>query len=123
MDALIMNNQPGLSQAQRQEVQRCIQELVHACQCRDANCSLCGCQKMKRLVHHTKMCQKKTNGGCPGCKQFIALCCYHARDCHEQECSVPFCHLIRIKLLQQALQRVQELEAQISPRQGLRGLG
>lgn len=61
--------------------QRCIQSLVHACQCRDANCRLPSCQKMKRVVQHTKVCKRKTNGGCPICKQLIALCCYHAKVC------------------------------------------
>ena len=56
-------------------IQRCIQSLVHACQCRDANCQLPSCRKMKRIVAHTKSCKRKTNGGCPICKQLIALCC------------------------------------------------
>ena len=54
---------------------------MHACQCRDANCRLPSCQKMKRVVQHTKICKRKTNGGCPICKQLIALCCYHAKHC------------------------------------------
>jgi hypothetical protein len=36
---------------------------------------------MKRVVQHTKICMRKTNGGCPICKQLIALCCYHAKHC------------------------------------------
>ncbi len=50
-------------------IQRCIQSLVHACQCRDANCLLPSCRKMKRVVAHTRSCKRKTNGGCPICKQ------------------------------------------------------
>lgn len=68
--------------------QRCIQSLVHACQCRDANCRLASCQKMRRVVNHTKQCKRKTNGGCPICKQLIALCCYHAKHCQETKCPV-----------------------------------
>ncbi|KAG9340360.1 hypothetical protein JZ751_021473 [Albula glossodonta] len=67
----------------RLSIQRCIQSLLHACQCRNANCSLVSCQKMKRVVQHTKGCKRKTNGGCPVCKQLIALCCYHAKHCQE----------------------------------------
>jgi hypothetical protein len=37
--------------------------------------------QMKRVVSHTKACKRKTNGGCPICKQLIALCCYHAKLC------------------------------------------
>lgn len=94
---------PG--EARKQSIQRCIQSLVHACQCRDANCRLPSCQKMKRVVAHTKNCKRKTNGGCPVCKQLIALCCYHAKHCQEAKCPVPFCPNIKHKLKQQQLQQ------------------
>nr|KAF6387655.1 hypothetical protein mMyoMyo1_008119 [Myotis myotis] len=85
-------------ESQRQAIQGCILSLVHACQCRNANCWLKSCQKMKRVVLHTKRCQRKTNGGCPVCKQLIALCCYHAKECQESPCPVPFCLNIKRKL-------------------------
>lgn len=56
-----------------------------------------------------KVCKRKTNGGCPICKQLIALCCYHAKHCIEAKCPVPFCANIKHKLRQQqAHQRVQQ---------------
>uniref|UniRef100_A0A8C1PY26 histone acetyltransferase n=1 Tax=Cyprinus carpio TaxID=7962 RepID=A0A8C1PY26_CYPCA len=100
---------PGDSR--RLSIQRCIQSLVHACQCRNANCSLPSCQKMKRVIQHTKGCKRKTNGGCPICKQLIALCCYHAKHCQENKCPVPFCLNIKQKLRQQQLQhRLQQAQ-------------
>ena len=72
-------------EARKLSIQRCIQSLVHACQCRDANCRLPSCHKMKRVVSHTKQCKRKTNGGGPICKQLIALCCYHAKLCQVRE--------------------------------------
>ena len=67
------------------------------------------CHKMKRVVSHTKQCKRKSNGGCPICKQLIALCCYHAKMCQEAKCPVPFCQSIKQKLKQQQLQqRLQE---------------
>ena len=67
------------------------------------------CRKMKRIVAHTKSCKRKTNGGCPICKQLIALCCYHAKACNEPKCPVPFCLNIKQKMRQQQLQqRLQE---------------
>merc|ERR1719211_857914 len=92
-------------EARKLSIQRCIQSLVHACQCRDANCRLPSCHKMKRVVSHTKQCKRKTNGGCPICKQLIALCCYHAKLCQEAKCPVPFCLNIKQKLRQQQLQQ------------------
>ena len=59
----------------------------------------------------TKGCKRKTNGGCPICKQLIALCCYHAKHCQENKCPVPFCLNIKQKLRQQQLQhRLQQAQ-------------
>ncbi|KAL3266918.1 hypothetical protein HHI36_011068 [Cryptolaemus montrouzieri] len=99
------------NEARKLSIQRCIHSLVHACQCRDANCRLTSCLKMKRVVTHTKVCKRKTNGGCPICKQLIALCCYHAKHCTETKCLVPFCSNIKHKLKQQQLQqRLQQAQ-------------
>ena len=98
-------------EARKLSIQRCINSLVHACQCRDANCRLPSCMKMKRVVHHTKGCKRKTNGECPICKQLITLCCYHAKHCTETKCMVPFCLNIKHKLRQQQLQhRLQQAQ-------------
>uniref|UniRef100_A0A1I8FTS9 histone acetyltransferase n=1 Tax=Macrostomum lignano TaxID=282301 RepID=A0A1I8FTS9_9PLAT len=67
----------------RVSIERCIKSLVHACTCRDANCCQQTCMKMKRVLYHTKVCQKKTSNSCSLCKQLIALCCYHAKFCSE----------------------------------------
>ena len=89
-------------------IQRCIQSLVHACQCRDANCRLPSCHSMKRVVTHTRNCQRKWNGGCPICKQLIALCCYHAKVCSDAKCPVQFCQNIKLKLRHRQLQQQQQ---------------
>uniref|UniRef100_A0A673NFC0 histone acetyltransferase n=1 Tax=Sinocyclocheilus rhinocerous TaxID=307959 RepID=A0A673NFC0_9TELE len=121
------NNQGGEANKSPQEsrrlsIQRCIQSLVHACQCRNANCSLPSCQKMKRVVQHTKGCKRKTNGGCPVCKQLIALCCYHAKHCQENKCPVPFClnikHKLRQQQIQQRLQQAQMMRRRMALMQG-----
>lgn len=72
-----------------ESVKRCITSLVHSCQCRDANCRRITCQKMKRVVQHTKICKKRHQANCcPVCKQLIALCCYHAKHCNLNTCPV-----------------------------------
>ncbi|ELK34588.1 CREB-binding protein [Myotis davidii] len=80
-------------------IQRCIQSLRHARQCPQASC-----QKMKRVVEHTKGCERKTNEACGVCKQFIALCSYHAKHCQESPCPIPYCLNIKQKLRQQEIQ-------------------
>ena len=101
---------PG--ESRRLSIQRCIQSLVHACQCRDANCRLPSCHKMKCVVKHAKTCKRKgsqnsqgPSANCPICKQLIALCCYHAKNCAENKCTVPYCLNIKAKLKQQQMQQ------------------
>jgi E1A/CREB-binding protein len=98
-------------EARRQSIQTCLQSLVHACHCRDANCRMVTCQKMKRLIQHSVACRRKNAGGCPVCKQLIALCCYHAKTCELPKCPVPFCCAIRQKLeRQRAEQRFKQMQ-------------
>ena len=80
----------GQDKDRKLSIQRCIQSLVHACQCRGANCNLPSCNKMKRVVAHTKQCKRKAEGNCPCCKQLIALCCYHAKICQVYDFSNNF---------------------------------
>ena len=79
---------PGLIYFLMELLQRCIQSLVHACQCKDANCRRLSCHKMKRVVQHTRACKKRQTTNCPVCKQLIALCCYHAKHCNGAQCQV-----------------------------------
>ncbi|XP_078496827.1 histone acetyltransferase p300-like [Lissotriton helveticus] len=95
----------------RSSIQRCIQSLVHACKCSNDNCSLLSCQKMKRVIQHTKDCKLKANLSCPICKELMALCCFHAKHCKVDRCPVPFCLSIKHKLQQQQLlQRLQQAQ-------------
>lgn len=92
--------QSSLGEARKLAMQRCIHSLVRSSQCRDANCRMASCQKMKRVVTHTMNCKQKLHGGCLTCKQLIALCCYHAKQCKEIKCLVLFCPSIKQKLYQ-----------------------
>ncbi|CAI2348116.1 unnamed protein product [Caenorhabditis sp. 36 PRJEB53466] len=115
------SNQDSNGNGSRYEsIQRCIASLVHACQCRDANCRRMSCHKMKRVVQHTKLCKKRINGTCPVCKQLIALCCYHAKHCTRDSCSVPFCMNIRQKLAEQ--KRSHQRRADMMMRRRMEGL-
>lgn len=86
----------NLSPATRKElVDRCIESLTHACQCKNGECNLPSCVKLKTILEHTKNCELKINGECKMCKQLIALCCYHAKNCENTCCEVPFCPNIK----------------------------
>jgi E1A/CREB-binding protein len=84
-----------------ESMQRCIQSLIHALQCKNANCRRNTCHKMKKVIAHNKQCKKRQQVNCPVCKHYISLCNYHAKYCNQQSCPVPFCSNIRQKLQEQ----------------------
>lgn len=84
----------------KQSIQKCIDSLVHACQCTNGQCPNPSCAKMKQVVAHTKACPTKAPT-CNICKQLVALCCYHAKHCNERQCPVPFCQGIKSRLADQ----------------------
>ena len=92
-------------EARKQSIQKCIQSLVHACQCHDMTCKLQSCIKMKRLIRHTRDCRLRNNGNCSICKQFVALCLFHARSCNENQCLVPLCSNVKQKLKKQRIEQ------------------
>ena len=101
------------AQSRRWSIEHCIQSLMHACQCRNASCDMAMCQKMKQVMAHTRRCRRKTNGGCPVCKQLIALCCYHSKHCRQAKCRMPFCAFIQYKLRQQRIADAQKMQPKV----------
>ena len=117
-------------EARRQSIERYTGSLEHATYCDDKHCTLQNCIKMKKVVSHGKSCKRKSNHGCPICKQLIALCCYHAKSCAKKQCLVPYCQYIKAKLQQQQLQqrlhqrqilrrRIAAMSRQAMPQPGL----
>ena len=104
-----LSNAPSQADSKKQSIQRCIQGLVHSCNCRDANCRMHSCQRLKRLVAHSRVCKKRQGqpNGCQICRQFVALCCYHSKTCEDTQnkCPVPFCSNIKNRMKQQQLQQ------------------
>ncbi|KAA3680711.1 E1A/CREB-binding protein [Paragonimus westermani] len=102
----------------RSSIERCIKSLLHACQCRDANCRMQTCTQMKRVLCHTRNCVKKATNSCLLCRQLLSLLWHHARCCDESKCPVPFClnikYRVKQKQLQQRLQQNKLLRRRIS---------
>lgn len=89
-----------VQEERKSSIKRCIQSLVHAFQCKEGNCEVANCRRMKRVAQHIRTCRRRITGGCPICKQLVALCCHHARHCQEANCPVPICSGIKQKLRQ-----------------------
>ena len=83
-----------LKEALSRAIDRFIQVLVHAAQCRDRICKSPSCAKMKRIMHHIQRCKQ-----CTVCKQFLALCLQHAKTCKSTNCPVPLCANLKKHLL------------------------
>ena len=79
-------------------IQRCLTGLMHAVSCTDTNCGLSSCGKMKKVVKHTLTCNTKIFGGCQICKQLIALCVFHSKNCQDKNCVAHFCKAIKGKM-------------------------
>ncbi|CAF1038610.1 unnamed protein product, partial [Didymodactylos carnosus] len=92
---------PANTQLQRhQTMQRCIEAILHAVNCRNANCINRSCLRYKRIIQHTKDCKIKS-APCTACKHIIFVCWYHAKSCNEQNCQVPFCTNLKAKIQKQ----------------------
>ena len=99
-------NEPRVPQNPHEaRIQESNRSLIHACQCCDMTCKLQSCIKMKRVIRHTRDCRLRNNGNCSICKQFVALCLFHARSCSLNQCFIPLCNNIKLKLKKQRIER------------------
>ena len=102
------SNSLSANDSKKLQIQRCIQGLLHSCKCRDANCRMQSCARLKKLISHSKQCKARQLGqnSCTVCRQLIALCCYHSKNCDDTQnkCPIPFCQNIKGRLKQQQLQ-------------------
>ena len=102
MDLDISDGETGSKdpkEAQNRAIQRVIQFLVHAAQCRDKNCKSPTCAKMKRIMFHVRGCKQ-----CGVCRQFLSLCLHHAKTCKSSNCPVPLCANLKKHILEKQRQ-------------------
>jgi E1A/CREB-binding protein len=98
------SNDPNKNAGQKPpkpHIEMYLNTFMHAVHCRNANCTYAKCMQFKRVVAHSRQCQKFKNSQCDFCRQLVALCIYHAKTCKDDHCQVPFCGNIKIKLKQQ----------------------
>ncbi|RWR99693.1 uncharacterized protein B4U79_12828 [Dinothrombium tinctorium] len=55
---------------------------------------------MKRAIIHSFQCRRRANqtSDCPMCKQVINLCTYHAKNCKDNTCTIPYCSNIKARI-------------------------
>ncbi|GMN48158.1 hypothetical protein TIFTF001_017334 [Ficus carica] len=98
-----------------QQLRKMLDLLVHASQCRSAQCLYHNCRKVKGLFRHGIQCKTRASGGCVLCKRMWYLLQLHARACKESECHVPRCrdlkeHLRRLQQQSDSRRRAAVME-------------
>ncbi|PRQ51791.1 putative histone acetyltransferase chromatin regulator PHD family [Rosa chinensis] len=97
------------------QLRRMLDLLVHASQCRSAQCMYPNCRKVKGLFRHGIQCKVRASGGCVLCKKMWYLLQLHARACKVSECHVPRCrdlkeHLRRLQQQSDSRRRAAVME-------------
>ncbi|XP_021819938.1 histone acetyltransferase HAC1-like isoform X2 [Prunus avium] len=97
------------------QLRKMLDLLVHASQCRSAQCQYPNCRKVKGLFRHGIQCKVRASGGCVLCKKMWYLLQLHARACKESECHVPRCrdlkeHLRRLQQQSDSRRRAAVME-------------
>lgn len=59
--------------------------LSHSCRCTDQTCKIPQCLKMRRVIGHTKVCNRKVSSSMV-CEEIAAFCAHHAVVCTENDC-------------------------------------
>ena len=85
---LVFTAIPPLQARKNASIQKAIEYLIHASQCRNPLCKIPSCIRMKRILRHTRDCRLRTTGNCHICKQFLFLVYSHAKNCKETNCPV-----------------------------------
>ncbi|XP_035231401.1 CREB-binding protein-like isoform X3 [Stegodyphus dumicola] len=70
--------------------------MVHAYQCRDANCSMQQCRAMKLAIQHASSCVQRTS--CNLCRKLHIFRIQHSKNCQETSCVIPGCSMVKLKL-------------------------
>jgi E1A/CREB-binding protein len=82
------------AQQQRQlTMQRMLDAIRHAIQCRNANCLNKTCSQCKILLKHNNDCTKVSRNQCTLCSKLILPIWFHAKTCSDQSC--PVCRLLK----------------------------
>ncbi|CAF3278892.1 unnamed protein product [Rotaria socialis] len=95
-------------QQQRQlAMQRTLDAIRHAVNCRNANCIFKNCAVCKRLLQHAKECTKASRNQCQLCNKVFSPIWLHAKTCADQTCPLPYCATFKNKLQRQRAATMQ----------------
>lgn len=82
------DNAANIQQQRQITMQRMVETIRHAVQCRNANCIFKNCSPCKRLIQHTRECTKASRTQCQLCNKILSPIWFHAKTCTDQNCLV-----------------------------------
>ncbi|CAF1393107.1 unnamed protein product [Rotaria sp. Silwood1] len=95
-------------QQQRQlTMQRMLDAIRYAIQCRNANCIFKNCSLCKRLLQCTKKWTKASRSQRQSCNKFLSPIWLHAKTCTDQNCLLHFCASFQHKIQRQRAATMQ----------------
>uniref|UniRef100_A0A914PUF7 histone acetyltransferase n=1 Tax=Panagrolaimus davidi TaxID=227884 RepID=A0A914PUF7_9BILA len=112
-DSNIAENTSDSVYKKRQEsIQKIIEKLIHAVNCKNESCTtFATCNRLKQILSHLQICKNRKENKCSVCKQMIALCCFHAKQCKAEICQIPFCRQFKLKFAEKDQKKfVQEFK-------------
>jgi aspartate carbamoyltransferase regulatory subunit len=78
----------NIQQQKQLTMQRMLDAIRHAVQCRNANCIYKNCSPCKKFIQHTKECTEASRSQCPVCNKLLSPIWFHAKTCSDQSCPV-----------------------------------
>ncbi|XP_065221473.1 histone lysine acetyltransferase CREBBP-like [Planococcus citri] len=113
MDKLAIDLEDGNHEELKLSLRRFIRVVVHERKCRNTNCKLASCQRMKQIFLHNMHC-KLSARSCPLCERVITALYYHGVYCEDTKCVVPGCLTVNPKAKQFRLQlKLRQVQSRI----------
>ena len=78
----------NIQQQRQMAMQRMLDAVRHAVQCRNANCIFKDCAPCQRLLQHARDCPKGPKNQCTLCNKLITPIWAHAKTCTDPNCPV-----------------------------------
>ncbi|CAF3707592.1 unnamed protein product [Rotaria sp. Silwood1] len=97
----------NIQQQKQITMQRMLDAIRHAVQCRNANCIYKNCAPCQRLLQHAKECTKASRNQCQLCNKLLSPIWFHAKTCNDQNCPLPYCTSFKHKLQRQRAATMQ----------------
>ncbi|KAF0990936.1 hypothetical protein HZS_1386, partial [Henneguya salminicola] len=89
----------NISQNTRNSIESFLSGVRHAVTCYSNECAVENCYKVKLFMHHFQRCNIANKNSCPTCRQMYIIYNYHATNCTDENCVMPFCSRLKVMII------------------------